>query len=123
MIQNKAELKEYLDADYLVIKNLGRRSVCWKYMKLLRKTEYYENTGRKLRGRLYHHWLNKMQVYTGISIKPNNFGKGLGLFHTGSIVVNTTARFGDWCVIQNNVNVAANVRGGGVCLSRSRLLC
>ncbi len=99
MIQSRADLKEYLDADYLVIQNLGKRFAC-------------ENTVKKLRGRLYYHLQNKMRVYTGVSIKPNNFGKGLGLFHTGPIVVKTTARFSDWCVILNNVNVAAKVRGG-----------
>lgn len=113
MIRNKKELREYLDADWQVIGFLGKRSINWKYMKILRKTEYYENTGRRIRGRIYHHILNVLQVYTGVSIKPNNFGKGLGLIHTGSIVVNSSARFGDWCVIQNNVNVAANVSGGG----------
>ena len=53
-----------------------------------------------------------MSVKTGIQIGINTFGKGLGLFHYGSIVVNGSARFGDYCVIQSDVNVSAGVQGG-----------
>lgn len=42
----------------------------------------------------------------------NNFGKGLGLFHHGTIVVNANARFGDYCVIQTDVCISRSVTGG-----------
>lgn len=114
MIRDKKDLEEYLEADYIAIHKPPKRSPVWRYLVVLRKTEYYKNTGRTIRGKLYSYLLQKYSLKTGISIHINNFGKGLGLFHYGSIVINHTARFGDWCVVQNGVNVAANVRGGGM---------
>ena len=49
---------------------------------------------------------------TGICIAPNVFGKGLGLFHYGTIIVNGSCRFGENCVIQAGVNIAGGVTGG-----------
>lgn len=114
MIESKKDLKEYLEADYIAIHKPSRRSPVWRYLVLLRKTEYYKNTGNFLFGKIYSLLLQRYNLKTGISIHINNFGKGLGLFHYGSIVVNHSARFGDWCVIQNGVNIAENVRGGGI---------
>ena len=51
-------------------------------------------------------------VKTGITIGPNSFGKGLYLPHYGYIVVNSSARFGDNCVVQCGVNVSESVVGG-----------
>ena len=53
-----------------------------------------------------------MSIKTGIFIPINTFGKGLALPHYGTIIVNGSARFGDYCVIQAGVNVSANVHGG-----------
>ena len=53
-----------------------------------------------------------LSVKTGIQIGINSFGKGLALFHYGSIIVNGTAQFGEFCVVQSDVNVSAGVRGG-----------
>lgn len=53
-----------------------------------------------------------MSIKTGIFIPINTFGKGLALPHYGTIIVNGSARFGDYCVIQVGVNVSANVHGG-----------
>ena len=108
MIKSKEDLKEYLEADYIAIHRPSRRSPVWRYLVLLRKTEYYKNTENFIFGKIYSYLLQRYSLLTGISIHINSFGKGLGLFHYGSIVVNHTAKFGDWCVIQNGVNVAAN---------------
>ncbi len=54
----------------------------------------------------------RLSVKTGIQIGINSFGKGLALFHYGSIIVNGTAQFGEFCVVQSDVNVSAGVRGG-----------
>lgn len=53
-----------------------------------------------------------MSEKTGICIPINTFGKGLGLFHYGTIIVNTTAKFGDYCVIQTCTVISKNVIGG-----------
>ena len=60
----------------------------------------------------YQFRLNALSIKTGIFIPINTFGKGLALPHYGTIIVNESARFGDYCVIQAGVNVSANVHGG-----------
>lgn len=60
----------------------------------------------------YQFRLNALSIKTGICIPINTFGKGLALPHYGTIIVNGSARFGDYCVIQAGVNVSANVHGG-----------
>ena len=62
--------------------------------------------------KLYQFRLNALSIKTGIFIPINTFGKGLALPHYGTIIVNGSARFGDYCVIQAGVNVSANVHGG-----------
>ena len=54
----------------------------------------------------------RLSVKSGIQIPPNTFGKGLYIPHHGTIVVNETARFGDYCVIQAGVNISEGVTGG-----------
>ena len=88
----------------------------FNYLNLMRKLEYYTNCKSGIFASLYKKYLSvrykQMSVKTGIQIGINTFGKGLGLFHYGSIVVNGSARFGDYCVIQSDVNVSAGVQGG-----------
>lgn len=112
MIESKKDLKEYLEADYIAIHKPSRRNPVWRYLVLLRKTEYYKNTGDFLFGKIYSLLLQRYSLKTGISIHINNLGKRLGLFHYGSIVVNHSIRFGDWCVIQNGVNMLKMCGGG-----------
>lgn len=61
-----------------------------------------------------------MSERLGITIGPNSFGKGLYMPHYGSIVVNGTARFGDYCIVQNGVNISESVVCGGGDLFRRR---
>ena len=121
MINNKSDLVQYMKEDRCV-NNIERKfpsphQVCWKYLILLRKTEYFTNTcvgggiNRFLK-KLYQFRLNHLSIKTGICIPPNTFGKGLSLPHYGTIVVNGSARFGDYCVIQVGVNISADVQGG-----------
>lgn len=56
--------------------------------------------------------MRKWGLKTGISIGVNCFGKGLYLPHYGSIVINSSARFGEYCIVQSDVNVSGNVVGG-----------
>ena len=120
MIQSLQDYKAYIAADREANQINGsmysRVSVTWKYLKILRKAEYYNNCKKGLFGRLlsyaYKYKLYKISVRSGITIPVNTFGKGLYLPHYGSIVVNHTARFGDFCVVQNGVNVSESVGGG-----------
>jgi len=117
VINNKSDLIEYLNEDKRIM-NTDRKKpsihqVCWKYLILLRKAEYYTNVcgGGGLK-KWYQFRLNALSIKTGIFIPINTFGKGLALPHYGTIIVNESARFGDYCVIQAGVNVSANVHGG-----------
>lgn len=121
MIASKADYYEYLEADRLANNKKKIHAnlfgdYTYNYLNLMRKLEYYTNCRQDLIGKLYRIFLNvrykQMSVKTGIQIGINSFGKGLGLFHYGSIIVNGSARFGDFCVVQGDVNVSAGVHGG-----------
>lgn len=116
MINNKSDLIEYLNEDKRIM-NTDRKKpsihqVCWKYLILLRKAEYYTNVCGGVLKKWYQFRLNALSIKTGIFIPINTFCKGLALPHYGTIIVNESARFGDYCVIQAGVNVSANVHGG-----------
>ena len=125
MITSKLGLKEYIEADKKAnhFSNLSRiTNTRCKFLRTLRKLEYLINTkASRLHILLYRHRLQNLSERLGISISPNCFGKGLYLPHYGSIVVNGSARFGDWCIVQNGVNVSESVVCGGGYLFRSRI--
>ena len=108
MINSKEDYYDYLEADRLAN---NKKSIhanlfgdyTFNYLNLMRKLEYYTNCKSSFFSNLYKRYLfiryKQMSVKTGIQIGINTFGKGLGLFHYGSIVVNGSARFGNYCVI------------------------
>lgn len=116
-IRNRDEYHEYLTADKQVngIKSFKDEfHYTWRYIKALRRYEYYVNTksGGVLGRVIAKIRMRRWGLKTGISIGINSFGKGLYLPHYGSIVVNSSARFGDYCIVQSDVNVSGNVSGG-----------
>jgi serine O-acetyltransferase len=117
MIKNKRDFIEYIKEDSIVNKiSSGPRkyfSVIFKFLYCLRKVEYYQNTNNN--GIAFFFWdymLRHYSVKTGITISPNCFGKGLYIPHYGCIIVNSSARFGDYCIVQCGVNVSEGVKGG-----------
>jgi len=123
MIHTKADLKEFLvaDADVNGMNNIIKKltSTKWKYIKRLRYTEYYINRKSFLPPPLakvivyYSRYrLQQLGLKTGYTIGPNTFGKGLSIPHTGTIVINGTARYGSYCVLQCGVNISENAKGG-----------
>ena len=112
MINCKKDLKEYLHADLIALHRKKFCGIIGKYLYYLRKTEYHNNTHHKIRGRIFSSLLKVCSVISGRSSPPNTFGKGLALYHYGTIIVNPSARFGDFCCIQAGVNVSENVSGG-----------
>lgn len=119
MITSKKTLSEYLEADRMVnhftVKSRFLDNKC-KYLRVLRKLEYLINTKASyIKIFWYRRKLRSLSERLGISIAPNCFGKGLYIPHYGSIVVNTTARFGEYCIIQNGVNVSEDVVCGNGC--------
>lgn len=114
MIESKKELSEYIkaDNDWLIPKQCKDKIVssfaCYptkslkKFLYYLRKQEYYINTsqGKLFKGLLnlyFERKKNKLGLKLGIEIGPNCFGKGLNLYHSGSIIVNPAVRAGQNC--------------------------
>ncbi len=126
MIQSKEDYKEYIEADRvanhiskrykgLILSRL-RGGYVFLYLSYMRRIEYIENCKNglfwKIVRRLLYQRLYHWSAFTGITIPPNTFGKGLYIPHWGSIVVNGNSHFGDNCVVQNGVNVSEEVKGG-----------
>lgn len=113
MIQNKAELKHYLELDKQVY-GIKKRfpsfygDDTWKFLIALRKEEYHH-----LQSGLYHRLMKKFwfvihQHYghkMGWDIPICTFGPGLKINHYGLIVVNGNARIGAFCDIHQGVNI------------------
>lgn len=114
MITSKSDLKKYIKADNhwqlpcTPKENVVEYAAAYpsrtlrKFLHLLRKQEYYLNTanGSKWKGFLavyYEGRKNRLGSRLGIEIGPNCFGKGLNLYHGGSIIINPAARIGENC--------------------------
>lgn len=120
MINSKDDLKLFINKDneYLnAVRNKKTKlimkfvhdaeyDIC-KYLKILRKQEYYINTARnnKIKSfialyyeRKKHNLGNKLGFY----IAPNCCEEGLTLFHHGSVIINPNARIGKNCLFHGN---------------------
>lgn len=79
----------------------------FKYIKLLRKTEYYFNNKNKniyfeIRYLLAERKKNKIGTELGIEICKNSCGKGLTIWHYGNIIINGEARLGVNCSLHGD---------------------
>lgn len=116
-IQNRNDYKEFLEADKLS-NHIKRKypipffDYMWIYLRIMRSLEFLENcypANKKILKAIQKFRLRQYSVKLGVSIPPNTFGKGLTLWHWGSIVVNPTVDGGDYVVIQSDVNISADV--------------
>lgn len=125
MIVSKAELKECLKIERkLYFKNTRYNNIInyltndprlkvWKYIKILRKTEYYYNNMKKsliykLLYFLYRRRKNRWGIKLGIDIWENSFETGLIIHHPGNIVINGHARIGKNCSLHGNNCIGNN---------------
>ena len=109
MIQTQKELFEFLTYEKQAYIKGGFLETCklrlgknpvyliWHYQKLLRLTEYYYNTGKRVRYFFYKRRKNKAGAGLGIQIEHNVFDKGLIIYHYGSIIVHRKAKVGRNC--------------------------
>ncbi|MGO4969936.1 serine O-acetyltransferase [Streptococcus alactolyticus] len=110
-------MQEYLAWDARALgKELGEhpkfgKDEIWRFQIVLRKYEYYSNIQKNLIQKIYYFWLkylyHRYSIKLGFSIPINVFDKGLSIAHHGSIVVNSNARVGKNCRIQENVTIGA----------------
>lgn len=125
MIKTKDDLKEYIAADnsWYHLRTAKTRlidsfmSIPYKglkrYLILLRKSEYHLNNSKGSRWHTYLYWFyegkkNRLGQKLGVEIYPNCFGKGLQLWHAGSIVVNPAVRAGEYCVLRGSNCIGNN---------------
>ena len=112
MIKSKSDYIYFLEQDRksLGIKRKKPKIVgdyIWKYERLLRKCEYYYNTQKKVRYTLFKLFFNRLSLKMGFSIPLNVFDSGLSIAHYGTIVINSNARVGKNCRIQECVTIGA----------------
>ena len=104
-IKNKRELKDFLSVElkYYKVGKLAYLLQCTeaailrKHQILLRKTEYYTNTNRRLRALIYNLRLHKFQLQHCLHIAVNCCGKGLRIMHVGPILMNSNVCIGENC--------------------------
>lgn len=109
-IKTRAQLKEYIEADCKRYPLYGRRYLSYllqlsegaiirKHMVLLRKTEYYLNTGKKFREFICRLRLMRIQNKYCIRIPLNVCGKGLTIPHIIPVAMNGNVTLGENCRI------------------------
>lgn len=93
----------------------NQRVYNWRFIKLLRKCEYYRSKTRKSKNPLWMvlYWIarthkNHLGVFIGVEIPENVFGEGLIIHHNGSIVVNGSSKVGKNCQLHGD-NCIGNV--------------
>lgn len=115
MIKSISDYRDYISCDFKANK-LNKKSalisITWKYIWCLRHLELYINTHSIIRSFVFKLLMKHYSIKTGITIPINTFGKGVYIPHYGCIVVNGTAKFGDYCVIQCGVNISEKACGG-----------
>jgi len=115
MIKNKADLKLYMQEDMQFYYRFSKRErmicalthdpVCAivKYLRLLRKEEYYFNCRRDKIGKLIALWYlrrkNSLGNKIGFKIPMNTFEQGLTIYHHGEIIINEDVKVGKNAVL------------------------
>ena len=111
MIKTKQDLKNYLktEKELYVLSSFSAhlkqivvgdiKLSVYKFLKLLRKEEYYYNNNCKLRFLYYHRKRNKLGIKLGLEIWEGSFKEGLRIEHAGNIVVNGKAKIGKNCIL------------------------
>lgn len=122
MIENKDDLKRYLEADKRQLKRNRRKpqidDLIWKYEILLRKCEYYRNCKKniidKLIYKLYQYRRFRIGVMCNFSIPLNVVDEGLAIAHIGPIIINNQAKIGKNCRIHVGVNIGTKAGSPGM---------
>lgn len=131
MILSKKDLNDYIAADnnFLIPANYKESliargvqyptTVLKEYLYYLRKQEFYVNCAQEsgikgFIGLYYERKKNKLGNKLGIEIGPNCFGKGLSIWHIGSVIVNPAARIGENCTLHGNNCIGNNGKSQAV---------
>lgn len=118
-IKSKAQLKEFLDIECARYPLYGRRCISYllqlsegailrRHTVLLRKTEYYINTGKKIRGYFYWARLMRFQNKHCIRIPINCCDKGLYIAHVYPTGMNGNVTVGKNCRMMPYAKIAGD---------------
>lgn len=114
MIHNYEEYKNFVKSDYERNREhcgkndkilLEHSYYIMKFLKLLRKDEFYSNSRKiihKIMKLIIRRKRNRLGVKLGFTIPINTFGKGLIIWHYGNIVVNGYAHIGNNCTLHGD---------------------
>ena len=128
VIHNKKEMKEWLkyelyhkygkeDTIYGLFQDLflvTEGAILRRHIILLRKTEYFINTNKKIRALIYKLLLRKFQNKYALNIPINRCGKGFKIMHLGPVLINEKAIIGKDCSLHMNTAVVAGGSNNGV---------
>lgn len=116
MIKSKSDFKYYIEQDKIALGIKKSKPAIfgdeiWKFQLLYRKYEYFRNCYLNTILLPYIYILKilfeKKSIKLGYSIPINVFGPGLSIAHYGTIVVNSNAKIGKNCRIQEGVTIGA----------------
>ncbi len=114
-LRTKEQLKQWLACEKKKYGNpsavkwmLGHseRAVLYRHQVLLRKTEYYRNSGKGI-WKLWNMRLQRMQNRYAIHIPLNTCAKGLYIMHVGPILLNSACVVGENCTFHMNTALVA----------------
>ena len=119
IIMDKCELKDWINYEreqygcspgvkgYIKYFIGDEASTIWHFQNRMRLTEYYYNTGKKIRyyysKLLFNHLRNKYSM----NIHLNTCGKGLKIMHLGPILMNKNVKVGNGCTFHINTALVA----------------
>ncbi len=119
MISTKKDLKYFLYRDAIALRKSNQKrphffgDEVWKFQILLRKCEYHTSF-KKIKKFFFAPKIfftklkfKKLSLKLGFSIPLNVFEEGLSIAHYGTIVVNSKAKVGKNCRLQECVNIGA----------------
>lgn len=116
MIDSKEKLKHFLKTEREIYYDGGgylpfgirEKDILYGYVFCLRHVEFYHNTGRKIRKRIYWFFLKKMEMKYALHIGINVCDEGLSIAHVGPIVINSDCKIGKNLRVHVGVNIGAN---------------
>lgn len=114
-INSKEELKEWIKYEsskypsggIRKILSISEGDVLKKHQVILRKTEYFLNTGNKICAAFYKLRLNRIQNKYALHIPVNTCGKGLKIMHVGPVLMNGRVTVGRDCSFHINTALVA----------------
>ncbi len=103
----KTELAFYPCGKLFYIFQINEVAILKRHQLLLRKAEYYKNTGKKLRFILNVLKLIILQKRYSLHIPLNCCGCGLRIVHLGPVLLNSKVTLGKNCSLHMNTSIVA----------------